>query len=98
VSLVSFFLLTTAALPVQKLVYVKDRTMGLKEYPGYINGYWDDVNGRIILEIDSMCLELVLCGKTCAFPVNLRTLQGPTESRCLLREFLLVLPLTGSWL
>ena len=38
---------------------IKQKTAGLKKYPGYFNFYWDEENGKIWLEIDKLDQEVL---------------------------------------
>lgn len=38
---------------------IEDRTKGMKKYPGYMDFYWDEMNGRIYLEINKWDTEIL---------------------------------------
>lgn len=38
---------------------IEDRTKGLKKYPGFMDFYWDESNGRIFLEINKWETEIL---------------------------------------
>lgn len=38
---------------------IEDRTKGLKKYPGFMDFYWDETNGRIFLEINKWDTEIL---------------------------------------
>ncbi|HLO83097.1 MAG TPA: DUF5117 domain-containing protein, partial [Chitinophagaceae bacterium] len=56
---VSLLLLFFHDLNAQKLPSIEERMAGMKKYSGYFNFYWDDVNGRIYLEIDKWDTEFL---------------------------------------
>jgi hypothetical protein len=53
------FLFSFHELNAQKLSSIEERMNGMKKMPGYFNIYWDDVNGRIYLEIDKWDTEFL---------------------------------------
>ena len=53
------FLFSIHELNAQKLSSIEERMNGMKKFPGYFNFYWDDVNGRIYLEIDKWDTEFL---------------------------------------
>lgn len=57
--LFSLLLLSLAAQSQSKLPSIEEKTAGFKKYPGYLNFYWDDNNGKIWLEIDKPDSELL---------------------------------------
>lgn len=38
---------------------IKQKTAGMKKYPGYFNFYWDEENGKVWLEIDKLDKEIL---------------------------------------
>ena len=52
-------LLSSFAATSQILPTIEDKTKGLKKYEGYLNQYWDEVTGKIWLEIDKLDSEIL---------------------------------------
>src|SRR5688572_6183339 len=53
------FVLCPAVLLAQALPTIDEKTKGLKKHEGYFDFYWDDVAGKIWLEIDKMDTEIL---------------------------------------
>ena len=52
----AFLLLLTLSVSAQT---IEDRTKGYKKYPGYMDLYWDEANGRMFMEINKWDTELL---------------------------------------
>ncbi|MEO7394890.1 MAG: DUF5117 domain-containing protein, partial [Chitinophagaceae bacterium] len=52
-------LLSSIVCSAQTLPSIDDKTKGLKKYEGYLNYYWDETSGKILLEIDKPDLEIL---------------------------------------
>jgi hypothetical protein len=57
--LVFFLCICFSVTHAQKLPSIEDRVSGLKKIPGYMDIYWDEVNGRLFLEISKLDTELL---------------------------------------
>jgi hypothetical protein len=57
--LICIFVLSYSTVSAQKLPAIEDRVSGLKKYPGFMDFYWDEVNGRLYLEISKWDTEIL---------------------------------------